>query len=414
VDLDRLKLVNDGFGHELGDRLLKAVADRLRDELREADTIARFGGDEFAVVVEDLVDETAALRVGERIVAALAKSFAIEGEEISIGASVGITVTRDRDRGEHDLLREADVAMYRVKARGGDGCALFDSDMRRAAVARVRIERELRHALEGREFSLVYQPLISIRDGVAVACEALLRWQPSGGVVRMPGDFIPLAEETGLIVPVGEWVLDEACRQAHAWRSAGRDLGISVNVSARQLARHDFVDLVRNVLAHRGLPAPSLCLEITETAIVEQPEHAARVLEALKNLGVRIAIDDFGRGFSSLSHFRSLPIDVIKIDRSFVADLGHRDNRAIVSAVMSLGAELGMSVVAEGVETDRQHSGLVELGCPLAQGYLYARPCPPDELAHGGFLPRGTTGIGDPFVIREFMRQIGIPARLDA
>jgi EAL domain-containing protein (putative c-di-GMP-specific phosphodiesterase class I) len=229
----------------------------------------------------------------------------------------------------------------------------------------------------------------------------------------MPGDFIPLAEETGLIVPIGEWVLDEACRQARDWRAAGRDLGISVNVSARQLARHDFVDVVRNVLAHRGLPAPSLCLEITETAIVEQPEHAARVLKALKKLGVRIAIDDFGRGFSSLSHFRSLPIDVIKIDRSFVADLGHKDNRAIVSALMSLGAELGMSVVAEGVETDRQHSDLVELGCPLAQGYLYARPCPPDEVALGGFLPHGTPGMGDPFVIREFMRQIGIPARLD-
>jgi EAL domain-containing protein (putative c-di-GMP-specific phosphodiesterase class I) len=281
-------------------------------------------------------------------------------------------------------------------------------------VARVRLEGELRHAVERDELRLVYQPVVSLADGTAVACEALVRWQSGDGSVRMPGDFIPLAEENGLIVPIGEWVLDEACRQARDWRSRGIDLTVSVNVSARQLRGQDLVGAVRRALGERGLPAQSVCLEITETAVLDQPERIGSVLHALKKLGVRIAIDDFGRGFSSLSYLRMLPIDVIKIDRSFVAHLSDSpENRAIVAAVLSLAAELGMSVIAEGVETERQHGELRQLGCAFAQGYLYARPAPAEELALDGFSPCGAPGMGDPFVIREFMRQIGIPARIE-
>jgi diguanylate cyclase (GGDEF)-like protein len=415
VDIDGLKAVNDGRGHDAGDELLREVARRLAGAMRETDTVARIGGDEFLVVATALRDMAELDAVAARLVAVLAEPLVDDTTGLRLSASIGVAATSEATTPAHELVRHADVAMYRSKARGGGCWVRFDEQMAAEVTARLQVEGELRLAVTRDELRLHYQPLVRLEDGVIVGCEALVRWQHPVRGLLSPAEFVGLAEDNGLIVPIGAWVLDEACRQAAAWRRDGIDLTVSVNVSARQLNRPEFAHEVHETLLRRGLHAPSLCLEITETAVIGRVERLAPALQRLKRLGVRIAMDDFGSGFSSLSHISDLPIDVIKIDGSFVGAVARPGpDRAIVAAILSLGQELGLTVIAEQIELPEQLSTLQRLGCPLGQGFHFAAPRPAGELHLDGFEPRGRPGYGDPYVIREFMRQIGIPARLDA
>ena len=414
VDLDDFKAVNDTRGHECGDAVLAAAARRLEQTVRSGDTVARLGGDEFVVVAEDHGGNSRGAELAERIVAALRAPLMACGEEVSVGASVGMAAAAPGDRATPErLLREADTAMYRAKAAGRGRSELFDARMRAQVAERLELARELREALPRGELRLAYQPLVSLRDGVVAACEALLRWDhPERGVVP-PAAFVPLAEQNGLILRIGEWVLDEACRRGAKWRRAGRDLSVSVNVSPAQLAQPDFADRVKSILSRAGLPAQCLCLELAEATVARQPDVVAATLRELRSRGVRIALDDFGQGATSLAHFRALPLDVVKLDRAFVSALREGEvSRAIVAALVSLAGELGMTVVAEGVETEDQAAELRELGCGLAQGFWFGHPAEPHRLELDGFNAKARPGLGDPFVIREFMRQIGIPARI--
>ena len=417
LDLDGFKDINDSLGHVAGDTLLARVAEELRERLRTTDTLARIGGDEFAVVLPGCTP-AAARTVGEELLEALAHgpSVRIAGRQRHVSASIGVApfgsaAERDAD----GLLVEADLAMYRAKQAGAGQVEVFDEEMRAELAARVRIEAELREALDEGQLEVFYQPVIEVADGSPVGCEALVRWRhPRRGVID-PEAFVPVAEEHGLIAPVGSQVLRSACAEARRWREEGRNLFVSVNVSPLQLVRGDMAREVADVLAEADLPAPLLCLEITETSLMDDAVTIAPALEEIRRLGVRVAIDDFGGGTSSLSFLSVLPIDIIKIDRLFVEGLTERrDDRAIVAAVMSIAEELELTVIAEGVEDDLQHSELRELGCRLAQGFLYARPVPPHELDLSGYAAAGQPGVGDPLVIREFMRQIGIPARVGA
>ncbi len=413
VDLDRFKVINDSLGHETGDCLLRAVGDRLRDTVRAGDTVARLGGDEFVILIEDVTGGRNVAGVGDRVAAVLEQPFVIVGTEISSAASVGIAIALDARTRPEALMREADIAMYRAKAAGGRRSAIFDVSVRAEVESRLRVEGELRQALYAGHLDLFYQPIVSLPEASVVRCEALLRWHhPERGLI-LPGEFVPLAEETGLINPIGDWVLREACRQARSWRDQGHSLGVTVNVSPRQLAQPDLPHRVRDTLAATRLPATALCLEITETAVMQLDERVVHSLSALRRLGVRVAMDDFGTGFSSLTYLRSLPLDIIKVDRSFVRGIIDRPgDRAIVSAILSLARGTGLSVIGEGIETEALHSELVGLGCELGQGFLYDPPRPADQLALDGYSSRLGPGLGDPLVIREFMRQIGIPARI--
>jgi diguanylate cyclase (GGDEF)-like protein len=415
VDLDNFKVVNDSLGHGVGDELLVAVSSRLVGAVRNVDTVARFGGDEFVVLAEDLTDETQAVMVAQRLLSAFETPFVVAGQELFVGASVGIALSGRDGAVPEDLVRDADVAMYRAKSKGRGRYEVFDDEMRGRAVARLKIENDLRRALDADEFRLFYHPLMSLEDESIVGCEALLRWDhPDRGLVP-PDDFIPIAEESGLILPIGEWVLENACRQARRWRSEGKDIAVSVNLAPRQLAQAGLPETVRRILKHTGLPAPALCVEITEGAVIESSQATAASLHGLRKLGVRIAMDDFGTGYSSLGYLRSLPVDVIKLDRAFVNSLPkNREDQAIVSAIMALGNSLGLTVVAEGVETRSQLTELRRLGCRFVQGFYFGKPLPPEDLSLDGFLARSRPGVGDPLVIREFMRQIGIPAKRTA
>jgi diguanylate cyclase len=380
VDVDRFKLVNDSLGHELGDELLVSVGERLRGAVREADTIGRLGGDEFVVLLEDLADEHAAIELADRLRRALVEPVVLGGNEHFVTASFGLALS-DAGSDAAGLLRDADAAMYRAKDGGGARWELFDEAMRESADRRLRLERDLRRGLAGDELVLHFQPIFALGDGDRVAgTEALVRWQhPERGLVG-PGDFVPLAEETGLVVPIGEWVLSAACRQAAAWR---RELGdraplpVHVNVSARQLALPDLPRTVARTLAATGVAAADVVLEITETALVDRSGSPAGVLRELRELGVSIALDDFGTGYSSLAYLQRFPIDSLKIDRSFVARLdGVDEANAIVTAILGIAASLGLHVVAEGVETPAQLDALRGLGCDAAQGFLLGRPAP--------------------------------------
>ncbi len=380
LDLDRFKVVNDSLGHGAGDRLLEAVAVRLDGVLRAGDTAARFGGDEFTILCEDLDGAQRAVQVAERIAAALSAPFALdEDAEVFVRASIGIAVAMTAtERRPEALLRDADAAMYRAKERGGNGFELFDDEMRARAIHRLETENQLHRALERGEFSVRYQPLINLATGRVEGAEALLRWEhPERGEVG-PGDFIATAEETGLILPIGAWVLEEACRQACQW--PGR-LTVSINLSARQCAHPDLVALVGAAIARSGATPEMVLLEITETAVMEDLEASIATLSGLKALGVRLAIDDFGTGWSSLTALQRFPVDEVKIDGSFVAELEDgAEAGAIVAAVVSLAHALGMRAVAECVETAGQASRLRALGCDVAQGYHFHRPMAPADL----------------------------------
>jgi diguanylate cyclase (GGDEF)-like protein/PAS domain S-box-containing protein len=385
VDLDRFKLVNDGMGHSAGDAVLLDASRRLSENARAGDTVARFGGDEFTILCEEAGEAEARL-VADRVLEAFARPFVHEGNEFHLSASVGVRVSELASASPEALLRDADMALYAAKRRGRSRVEVFDPAKTNSEGDRLAGEQALRLALRHEELCLHYQPEIDLETGRVIALEALVRWEhPERGLVP-PGEFIPLAEESGLIVPMGEWILSRACSQLVSWRkdgTVGTDVRIGVNVSARQLSEAGLPQTVADVLATTGLDPAALCLEITETAIIGDPEVALANLNAIKAQGVFIALDDFGMGFSSLSQIRELPpVDVIKIDRSFVAGLGQEESDgAVVSAVLTLARTLGLAVVAEGVETEAQLGLLRELGCDIGQGFYFARPQPSVEVA---------------------------------
>ena len=380
ADLDRFKVVNDSFGHSVGDGVLLTVSERLLAAVRPHDTVGRLAGDEFIVVCEDLTDEEAAL-VADRVSTAVSAPILLGGRDTVITASIGIAHAERGTRAE-DILRDSDVAMYRAKERGRARIELFDAELRHRMLARLEMERTLRSAIGDGGLRLHYQPIVCFDDWRVVAAEALVRWEhPERGMVQ-PAEFISLAEESGLILPLGRWVLGEACRQLAAWRSAGRTgLRVTVNLSARQFSDPDLIAVVAEALARAGLPADALWLEITESVLMEEVEATAETLRALKRLGVHLSVDDFGTGYSSLSYLKRFPVDLLKIDRSFVDGLGtDPDDGAIVLAIVSLAKALRLSVVAEGVEHPWQLEALRGLGCNAVQGYLLGRPGPPDCL----------------------------------
>jgi diguanylate cyclase (GGDEF)-like protein/PAS domain S-box-containing protein len=384
LDIDHFKVVNDSLGHGLGDRLLIAIAERLTVALRPGDTVARFGGDEFVVLCEDLVSQQDAIAVAERVDDAVSGPFVIDETEVFVGVSIGIALPDNVDADPETLIRDADAAMYRAKDRGRARWELFDNAMRASAVDRLDIENALRRALERRELRVFYQPLIDLDTGVIDGVEALLRWEHPERGLLLPGDFITVAEETGLIVPIGSWVLDQACRQAQRWQAAADDarpLRVSVNISGRQLGHPRLVDDVAAIMADTGIDPSDVELEITESVLMDDVDMSEETLEQLHRLGVKLAVDDFGTGYSSLSYLRRFPVDVLKVDRSFVDGLGEDPNdSAIVTAIVTLAHTLGLSAVAEGVESALQLAELRMLGCDRAQGYYIARPATGHEV----------------------------------
>jgi diguanylate cyclase (GGDEF)-like protein/PAS domain S-box-containing protein len=380
VDLDDFKVVNDSLGHGAGDRLLSAVAERISRVLRPDDVIARFGGDEFTILLRGVASEGHARAVADRVAEALAEPLVLDGEHRYVSASVGLTFGAP-GADAHGLLRDADAAMYRAKELGKGRCEVFDESMRRHALERLELESGLRQALEHGELYLVYQPLVRLDTGRVTDVEALLRWEhPVHGSVG-PLRFVPLAERNGLIIPIGAWVLHEACRQLALWDDDA--LGVSVNVSSRQLGATDLVETVRSALEASAIAPGRLCLEITETAMLADLGKMSETLTALKRLGVRLAVDDFGVGHASLRRLRSLlPVDTLKIDKSFVDGItDDADDAAIVEGVVRLAHSLGLHAVAEGVETPEQVAMLRAWSCQTGQGYHFARPGGPDDIA---------------------------------
>ena len=372
VDLDRFKAVNDTFGHPAGDWLLKCVAERLQLCLRsEKDVVARFGGDEFAIVQFDIKAIADAEKLAKRIVEVVGKPYRDKGRDMHVGVSLGIALYPGDGADADTLLTNADLALYRGKSEGRNVYRFFEPDMDAMVRERRTLEADLEVALSKREFELDFQPILDIASGEVVGAEALMRWRsPSRGLVS-PENFIPVAEETGLIVQLGDWALRKACSAAAGWP---RDIRIAVNVSAAQVKSGGFARSVISALAHSGLPANRLELEITETVMMDESDTVLKTLSQLRGLGVRIALDDFGTGYSSLGYLRRFPVDKIKIDRSFIHDLDRRDTAAIVRTVIGLGAELGITVTAEGVETEAQLEMLHKAGCGEAQGYLIGMP----------------------------------------
>ena len=381
IDLDRFKQINDNFGHAVGDHLLISVSERLAAMLRDSDTVARLGGDEFVILAEDLDSDTEALAVAERVLHALEEPFAIGSAEVSMFASVGVSVSHDYQADPEDLLREADVAMYRAKGSGGHALELFDESLRREVSARLELDKRLRHALPRNELAVAYQPLLPIGASTPVGCEALVRWHPDGDEPVQPTTFLSLAEESDLITQIGEWVLQTACDQASAWRAEGIDLSMGVNISARALTETDLTQRVKETLTRSDLPARSLCLEVTEAAIMRDPERALASLSELKRIGVKIALDNFGADQSSLSLPCDFPFDMLKIDRTLVQHIEHdAQKRAMVVAMLAFAHETNLTVVAVGIETDQQRTLMGELGCSLGQGFLLQQPTTPERL----------------------------------
>jgi diguanylate cyclase (GGDEF)-like protein/PAS domain S-box-containing protein len=386
VDVDDLTTINDTHGHVAGDLVLRAIADRLTERLRAADTVGRFGGDRFLVVAEGLADGGAhgIEAVIERVHGAFSRPVPTRGGLITVTGSVGVAVAREPGADAEDLIRDADVALRRAKTQGLGRAEVFDAALAEEVRRRLELAAQLRGALQRGELRVVFQPLVSMGaegSSEVVGCEALLRWDHPDRGELAPGAFLRIAEDDGLIVPIGAWVLEESCRQLAQWRAQGRDLWVSVNVSARQLGQADFVAVVERALRETGVPPGSICLEVTETAVLRRPEVARRALDALRVLGVRVALDDFGLGYSSLTHLKALPVDVVKVDRSFVADLvDSTQDRAVVEAVLTLARRMGLTVIAEGVETADQDELLREMGCPMVQGYLYGRPGRPESV----------------------------------
>ncbi|MDD3449177.1 MAG: EAL domain-containing protein [Gammaproteobacteria bacterium] len=380
LDLDRFKDINDSLGHASGDRLLRAVATRLLEAVRNNDVVARLGGDEFVILLSDLADGNAASRaaatVARKVIAALADPFNLEGHEVLVTASIGIALAPQDGEDNGELIKNADTAMYQVKSSGKGHYQFFSREMNLAIRRRLRLEHCLRKALEQGEFHLVFQPQVSVREGAVIGMEALLRWRQPHGEIIPPGEFIQLAEETGLILPIDEWVLRRACAQARSWVDAGiRDFRLAVNLSGRQFHRRGLILLVGRILSEIGLEPRYLELEITEGSVMADIDRAVEVLRGLRQMGVRLAVDDFGTGYSSLSYLRRLPIQTLKVDRAFIREIAtNAQDAAIVEAIIRLGHSLGLQLVAEGVEQPEQLSVLESQGCDSVQGYLLSRP----------------------------------------
>lgn len=383
VDMDRFKLINDSLGHAVGDGLLQAVASRLKACLREVDTVARLGGDEFAVIVSDLQQREDATVVAEKIVATLGMPYQLDRHEVFVTPSIGVTLYPDGHMDQARLLESADVAMYRAKENGRNNFQYYSADMSAAAYERLRIETSLRRALERNEFLLHYQPQVDLQTGAIVGVEALMRWDhPERGRV-LPSEFIPILEETGLIIPVGEWVLETACVHFKAWLDAGiAPRRLAVNLSMRQFRQKNLVETIEAILQRTGLPGHHLELEVTESTVMTNVPQTVATLERLKVMGIQIAIDDFGTGSSSLSHLKSLPIDTVKIGHPFVLDIPHsRDDAAITAAIIGLAQSMRLTSVAECVETEDQAAFLRQQRCDQMQGYLFERPMPAQAMA---------------------------------
>ena len=382
VDLDRFKIVNDTFGHEVGDALMVAVAGRLREALRPGDQVVRYGGDEFVAICPDISNAGAAERIARRVIAALSEPYTIGRQNLNISSCVGIALTDYHGGPAEDVLRDADVAMYQAKAAGAGSYRTFDRTLGNSLTPSA-IEARLREAVERQEFRVFYQPVVRTDDGVIVGVEALLRWDDPERGLLAPDEFLPILEETNLIIPVGTWVFREACRQAAEWRTAfpEHELELTVNVSARQLSQVDFGELIASALADTAMPHTSVCLEITESALMDDVSSAWTVLREAKTTGVRLALDDFGTGFSSLSYIRRFSLDMLKIDKSFVDGVGTEpDDNAIVEHVVGMARALGMVTVAEGVEQPAQLRELQRLGCDRAQGFWFSPPVPPNAI----------------------------------
>ncbi len=376
LDLDRFKVVNDSLGHLVGDELLVAVSRRLEACLRQGDSLARLGGDEFAILLNEVGDERQANAIAFRIQKALSAPLLVGGREVFTSASIGIAFGQAQYANPDEIMRDADTAMYHAKAHGKARHELFDADMRARTRDRLDLESDLRHAVDGNNFEVHYQPIVSLASGMCVGFESLIRWTRNGEAVS-PATFIPMAEELGLIEPVGTWVLQQACQTFADWQRRFPEGGldyITVNVSSRQLMQHNFLSIVEQAVQKAGLKPCDLRLEITETALMDSPNSAAEVLRELRDFGVKIYLDDFGTGYSSLSHLHKLPVDALKIDRSFVRSLVLPDRPAIVESILALARTLNTSVVAEGIESDVQARELERLGCTHAQGFLFSRP----------------------------------------
>ncbi|MGA2452660.1 MAG: bifunctional diguanylate cyclase/phosphodiesterase [Solirubrobacteraceae bacterium] len=396
VDIDGFKQINDRHGHQAGDEVLRQVGARLKATLRENDTVGRLGGDEFVMLIDSVGLYTAPELVAERILDVLRQPINLSEQErapISITASIGIATGRPGSA--EDLMQDADLALYKAKAIGKNGYVKFESAMQTAAQDRIHLEMDLANALELQQFFVVYQPMLDLETERVVGVEALLRWRhPISGVIA-PDVFIPIAEDNGTIVPIGRWVLEQACRQGATWHRRGYPLNISVNASARQLERGEYVEEVRAALHDSGLQAASLTIEITETVLMRQPDRTARLLSELKALGVRIAVDDFGTGYSSLAYLRQFPVDSLKIDRTFITGLElSSEAHALAHTLIQLGKALGLQTLAEGVEQHSQVRTLQREGCDMAQGFLFARPLAPDVVE--SFL-RDSHGLADTF-----------------
>jgi diguanylate cyclase (GGDEF)-like protein/PAS domain S-box-containing protein len=382
LDLDRFKMVNDSLGHEVGDRLLRAVADRMKGSLRSTDTLARFGGDEFTVLCDEIADEAHVMEIAERMRSAMRAPLTVTGGETFVSFSIGIALSSDGDESGATLLRQADIAMYRAKERGSARMEVYAEDDEQLATSRLRTSDDLRGALERHELELYYQPFVDLRTHTMVGMEALVRWRhPTRGVL-LPEEFLSTAEDSGLTVPFGAWALGQACRQAAIWnhnrKEAGLDvaqLDISVNVAAQQLSDPDFPERVADILATTGMAPDRLWLECTESTLMHDAEGTNAVLHELRELGLHFVIDDFGTGYSSLAYLRQFPVETLKIDRSFVREVDRRaEDTAVVRAIIGVAESLGLFVLADGVERWDQVSRLQSLGCHLAQGFLFGKP----------------------------------------
>ena len=383
IDLDRFKIINDSLGHLKGDELLRQVAGRLKQCLRKGDTLARLGGDEFVVLLPELSERPVASLVAEKFLQALSSPFVIDDTKLHVSASIGIAVFPDDGEQTDDLIRHADIAMYKVKGEGKNGYSYYDSSMLDAAHDKVLMGHELRRALQSGELEMYYQPQVDVNTGTVVSAEALMRWHhPERGLLSA-GEFLPLAEEIGLMVPLSDWMVDTVCNDMQRLPAIGTPLQIAINLSPTCLGREDFFSKLRKALAHNGVAPNRIEVEITENISIRNPQHTIQQLTKLSNLGVRVAIDDFGTGYSSLAYLHRLPVHTLKIDQSFVKEIGREGGHfPVILAIISIARGLGLDLIAEGVETESQSRYLKDAGCHIMQGYLYHIPLPLDALVH--------------------------------